>query len=246
MPRTARIKSDSGIYHVMLRGIDKRNIFLNPNDYEKFIESIIKAKEKVKFSVYAYCLMTNHVHALIRSDTEDIGETVRRIAVSYAQYHNNKYGRTGHLFQNRFKSEAVDDDQYFLTVIRYIHQNPLKAGIVKNIGDYRWSSFNEYNNNVSIVDSEFVLGYFKSIMEFINYNNEKNDDMCIEYNEKKRWADEELKDHISTYPNISCLQTLDKETRNTIIKNIKKDTGVSNRQLARILNIGRSILDNIK
>ena len=105
--------------------------------------------------------MKNHVHALIRSNTEDIGDTVRRIAVSYVKYHNNKYGRTGHLFQNRFKSEAVDNDQYFLTVTSYIHQNPFKAGIVKNVGDYRWSSFNEYNNgNVSIVDSEFFAGLF--------------------------------------------------------------------------------------
>ncbi|MGB4438093.1 MAG: transposase [Sedimentibacter sp.] len=247
MPRTARHKSESGIYHVMLRGIDKRNIFLKPNDYEKFIESIIKAKEKVKFFVYAYCLMTNHVHILVKQDNEDIGDTVRRIAVSYAQYHNNKYGRTGHLFQNRFRSEAVDNDQYFLTVIRYIHQNPLKAGIIKNIGDYKWSSYNEYiNNNECIVDSEFVLSYFKSIKEFINYHNEINEDVCLDYNQKKRWADEELKEFILTYPNISYLQKLDKKTRDTIIKNIKEDTGASNRQLARVLKIGRGILDTIK
>ncbi|WMJ77556.1 MULTISPECIES: transposase [unclassified Sedimentibacter] len=247
MPRSARLKSESGIYHVMLRGIDKRNIFLKPGDYEKFIESMIKAKEKVKFFVYAYCLMTNHVHILIKRDTEDIGDTVRRIAVSYAQYHNNMYGRTGHLFQNRFLSEVVDNGQYFLTVIRYIHQNPLKAGIIKDINDYKWSSYNEYiNDNEFIVDSEFALSYFKSIEEFINYHNETNEDVCLDYDEKKRWTDEELKKFILTYQNISCLQALDKKTRDTIIKKIKEDTGASNRQLARVLNIGRGILDTIK
>lgn len=165
MPRSARLKSESGIYHVMLRGIDKRNIFMNPADYEKFIESMIKAKEKAKLSVYAYCLMTNHVHILIKQHAEDVGDTVKRIAVSYAQYHNNRYGRTGHLFQNRFLSETVDNYQYFLTAIRYIHQNPVKAGIIKNVGDYKWSSYNEYiDDDKNVIESEFAIGYFKNIM----------------------------------------------------------------------------------
>lgn len=88
--------------------------------------------------------MTNHVHMLLKTETEEIGDVVKRITLGYAQYHNVKNGRTGHLFQNRFKSEPVNTDEYFLVVLRYIHQNPIKAGIVKRIEDYRWSSYNAY------------------------------------------------------------------------------------------------------
>ncbi|SDL00098.1 transposase [Natronincola ferrireducens] len=142
MTRIAREKSQTGIYHIMLRGIDKRNIFINDSDYEKFIEYIKKAKEKIEFTVYAYCLMTNHVHLLLKTESEEIGDVIRRITVGYAQYHNIKNGRTGHLFENRFKSEPVDTDDYFLIVLPYIHQNPIKAGMVERIEDYKWSSYN--------------------------------------------------------------------------------------------------------
>ncbi|AOY78083.1 transposase [Clostridium formicaceticum] len=87
MVRIAREKSQTGIYHIMLRGIDKRNIFINNSDYEKFIEHTTKAKEKAEFTVYGYCLMTNHVHMLLKTESEEIGDVIRRITVGYAQYH---------------------------------------------------------------------------------------------------------------------------------------------------------------
>ncbi|WP_132995115.1 transposase [Sporanaerobacter acetigenes] len=90
MPRGTREKSESGIYHVMLRGIDKMDIFLSNSDYEKFLYYIREAMDKSNFVVYGYCLMTNHVHLLIKTETEEIGDIVRRIAVGYAQYHNLK------------------------------------------------------------------------------------------------------------------------------------------------------------
>ncbi|MBS4024265.1 MAG: transposase [Clostridia bacterium] len=107
----------------MLRGIDKRDLFLNDSDYQKVIDYIQRAKEKIEFTVYAYCLLTNHTHLLLKKQTAslEIGDIVKRITVGHAQYHNVKNGRTGHLFQNRFKSEAVESDTYFLTVLRYIH-----------------------------------------------------------------------------------------------------------------------------
>ncbi|ARE89021.1 Transposase IS200 like protein [Clostridium formicaceticum] len=98
------------------------------------------ARKKTEFTVYGYCLMTNHVHILLKAESEEIGNVVRRITVGYAQYHNIKNGRSGHLFQNRFKSERVNTDDYFLIVLRYIHQNPIKAGVIERIEDYKWSN----------------------------------------------------------------------------------------------------------
>ena len=141
MSRNARKKSEIGIYHVMLRGIDKMNIFLCDSDYYIFLNHIKMAKERSNFLLLAYCLMTNHVHLLIKEGNEDLGDIIRRIAVGYAQYFNNKNGRIGHLFQNRFRSEPVNDERYLLVLLRYIHQNPVKAGIVKSIHEYKWSSY---------------------------------------------------------------------------------------------------------
>ena len=106
MPRYARKRSSTGIYHVMLKGIDGRDIFLDDEDKEKFIENMLKARDKGNFELYAYCLMDNHLHILIK-ESEGIGTSIKRIAVGYVQWHNNKYGRIGHLFQNRYLSEPV-------------------------------------------------------------------------------------------------------------------------------------------
>lgn len=177
MARQARKKSETGIYHIMLRGIDKRNIFLDDEDKRKFINSIIKAKKRGNFTLYAYCILNNHVHLLIKEESESIGESVKRITVGYIAWHNDKYKRTGHLFENRFKSEPVETDISFFRVLRYIHQNPLKAGIVKKLKDYHWSSYrqyiNKYNGFNSFIDTELTLSYFRSFKAFKSYNMEK-------------------------------------------------------------------------
>ena len=99
---------------------------------------------------YAYCLMSNHVHLLLRVNQEDIGSTIKHLAVMYAMYYNQKYSRSGHVFQDRFKSEPVNDMAYFVTLLRYIHQNPTKAGMVSKVGDYDWSSWKEYTGEVPV------------------------------------------------------------------------------------------------
>lgn len=248
MPRLARKASCIQTYHVILRGIDKRNIFLSTDDYQKFLFYILKAKEKCDFTVYAFCLMTNHVHILIRSEGAAIGDIMRRITVGYVQYHNNKYARTGHLFQNRFKSEPVEDTRYFLTLLRYIHQNPIKSGITKNISDYPWSSYHSYvgNNALDIVDTGLVMDSFPSIQRFKEFIATECENSCLEYNVKSKYTDDELFKLINELLDISKLDVLDINSRNIEIKKIKDHTKASNRQLSRVLGIGRGILSRIK
>jgi REP element-mobilizing transposase RayT len=230
----------------MLRGIDKRDVFLSIRDYKKFLNYVEKAQEKSDFVMYAYCLMTNHVHMLLKTDIEEPGDIIRRIAVGYAQYHNLQNGRTGHLFQNRYKSEPVENDSYFITVLRYIHQNPVKAGIVHNIKDYKWSSYNEYFSQNKLIDTTFPIALLGDIKAFEEFMSEANEDKCLEYDPKRRFTDEELIAQIS-FLNIDLnrLKELDIKTRNETLKKIKVNTEASNRQLSRILGIGRSIIDLI-
>lgn len=181
MARQARDRSELKVYHAILRGVNKQQIFECTEDYEHFVRILqrqcglpvetrpsrvqahypIDTEDETSSYIlkepgtiperhcylYAWCLMGNHVHLLIKESDEPIGDVMKRISSSYVYYYNHKYDRVGHLFQERFKSQPVEDWQYFLTLLRYIHQNPLKPQLVSNLNDYPWSSWLEYTDN---------------------------------------------------------------------------------------------------
>ncbi|GBF32390.1 hypothetical protein DCCM_0584 [Desulfocucumis palustris] len=249
MARQCREKSSTGIYHVMLRGIDKREIFLDDQDREKFLFYLSRAKEKSNYIIYGYCLMDNHVHLLIEEGHELIGESIKRITVGYVQWHNIKYSRTGHLFQNRYKSEAIEDDTYFLTALRYIHQNPIKAGLVQDISHYKWSSYTHYIEGAEqkLVSVDRGKGFFSSQDTFLDFMKMPNNDQCLEYEVNIKYTDKKLSDQILIiYNKPELIKSLRKEDRDNVIKEIKQCTGASNRQLSRVLGIGRGIIENVK
>ena len=136
MPRTGRAHSGTGIYHVMLRGINRQDIFEDPEDYWAFIKILSSLQQRLgddgacTCRIYAYCLMPNHVHLLLCEKDWKLGDVVKSVAASYAFFYNKKYGRIGHLFQDRFKSEPCNTPDYFITLFRYIHQNPVITGTV--------------------------------------------------------------------------------------------------------------------
>lgn len=247
MGRQQREKSQSGIYHVMLRGIDRRALFFEDEDREKFMWYLKRAKEKSGFLLYGYCLMDNHIHALLKEGDEELGQSIKRITVGYVQWHNVKYARVGHLFQNRYRSEVVEDDAYFLTVLRYIHQNPTKAKIVDDISYYKWSSFKEYIRveDTNYVDTDFVKKLFFNEEQFIRFMKMPSKAKCLGYEVKIRITDEKLKKEISQILKVDQLMDLPKEEREKLIAVIKEETKASNRQLSRVLGIRRSIIDKI-
>ena len=140
MSRTARISGDSGIYHVIVRGIDRRIIFEEDEDRDRFLSCLKAVREVSGFTLYAYCLMDNHVHLLIEARKEPLGLLMKRLGVRYVGWFNRKYARCGHLFQDRFMSEPVDTDDYFITVLRYIWRNPVEAGLCERPQDFPWGS----------------------------------------------------------------------------------------------------------
>ncbi len=225
MPRASRVKSESGIYHIMLRGINQQVIFECEEDYEKFIETIKKYKAISGYKIFAYCLMSNHIHLIVKEENEPIEQIIKRIAGSYVYWYNWKYYRKGHLFQDRFKSEPIEDEKYLLTAIRYIHQNPVKAGIAEKIDEYEYSSYNEYiNSGNDLIDKNFV---YEIISEegFAEFNDEDNDDKCLEIDDFTfRISDEDAKKiivKITGCKNTTELQLFNKEERNKCIKKMK-------------------------
>ncbi len=247
MPRQPRQKSESGIYHIMLRGINQQVIFEDDEDYYKFLETLEKYKTVCGYKLYAYCLMANHVHILLKVEKENLEQIMKRLAGSYVYWYNWKYYRKGHLFQDRFKSEPVENDEYFLTVLRYIHQNPLKAEIIEKLSEYKYSSYNEYINEKKITDTEFAL----SIMEkeiFIAFNNIVNEDKCLDCDDLSfRLSDNDAKgviQKVSKCENATEFQLLDIESRNKYIK-ILKLKGLSIRQISRLTGISFAIVRNL-
>lgn len=187
MPRGARVKSETGIYHVMMRGIGLQDIFIDDESCMRYLDTLARYREEFNFELYAYCLMSNHLHLLIREGIEPLACSMKRIGVSYVYWYNWQYGRKGHLFQDRYRSEPVENDGYFLTVLRYIHQNPLKAGMVQDVGDYKWSSYNEYLHKPFLVNVDFVLEMLaddreEAVKMFVQFNCESNDDRCLDIN----------------------------------------------------------------
>ena len=246
MPRQARKKSESGIYHIMLRGINQQQIFEDEEDKMRFLETVSKYKAQCGYEIYAYCLMGNHVHMLLKEGKENLTLVLKRIACSYVYWYNWKYRRCGHLFQDRFRSEPVEDDSYFLTVIRYIHQNPLKAGICKNIDEYKFSSYEEYVKRNNFVDTDLCFGIIGK-EEFIKFNNEINEDVCLDIRENDfRLTDDDTMKIIwktCRCKSASDFQKLDRAKRNYYIEKIHQQ-GLSIRQISRLTGLSRKIVES--
>ena len=240
MPRQARKKSSTGIYHVMMRGINQQQIFEDCEDYQKFIRILAEYQEVSKYKLYAYCLMSNHIHLLIQEEEEPIEQIFKRIGSKYVYWYNIKYARKGHLFQDRFKSEPVETDSYFLTVIRYIHRNPVKAGICKKVENYEYSSIHEYILLPNFIDTEYVFSIIPR-KEFFEFNNLESSDSCLDIDEAKvlRVTDEQAKQIIKKYSKCESetdFQRLDIKKRNNCLRTFKKK-GISIRQISRLTGI---------
>ncbi len=252
MPRSARKKSSSGIYHIILRGINKQRIFEDDEDNLYFLEMLKTYKDISGYELYAYCLMSNHLHLLIKEGEEPLSIAFRRIGASFVYWYNRKYSRSGHLFQDRFKSEPVETGEYFLTVMRYIHQNLLKAGIAKEVQEYPWSSYREYSQKPLICNTEFALNMFsldhiKALQIWVEFNQENNNDQCMEYDDGARMNDSEvaaLIESIADVINPKEIQNYEKQERDEVIKLLKRK-GLSIRQIERLTGVSFGVIRGI-
>lgn len=194
MPRQARKKSESGIYHIMLRGINRQQIFEDTEDYYKFLAILKEYKAISRYDIYAYCLMGNHIHLLLREGAESLEQVFKRICGKFVYWYNAKYQRSGHLFQDRFKSEPVDTQEYLLTVIRYIHQNPVKAKLCRHVSQYAYSSYTAYLGGDDLVDTAYILGIW-TLDEFVVLNDAVVEANCLDIieNVTMRLTDEQAR-----------------------------------------------------
>ena len=254
MPRRAREKSDSGYYHVMLRGNERRNIFMDRDDQKKYLTLLSRQAEKGTIAVIAYCLMDNHLHLLLRENEGGLAKAMSSVGTAYVIYFNEKYYRSGHLFQNRYKSEAIEGETYLFAALRYIHQNPVKAAMCAKAEDYEWSSDRYYRNPGlrGFVDTEILLSI-----------SENREDAAVEYSrlmeipETEKFA--EIPEPPKTREEISAVvekamkragitDMKEKRSRDAIEQvayRLHKDCGLSMRQIAEGLGISKSMVQKI-
>ena len=245
MPRTARTISQSGYYHVLSRGTGKQIIFEDDEDHIFFLKILDKYRKEESSDIIAYCLMDNHFHILVRSDNLD--RLMQKTGTTYAVYYNKKYDRTGHLFQNRFKSVPVETESSLLNVVRYIHNNPVKAGIC-SVDQYRWSSWEAYFGKKSLVQTDIVLSILGGRDGFLLYSKLDDTDPAesclLDVDHTGRLTDEKAHRIIREKLNLESgtkIQSMSRQHRDMALR-ILKNEHLSIRQIERLTGLSRGII----
>lgn len=239
------LKSITKTYHILLRGINKQDIFLDNVDKSKFFRELKRAKEEFGFKIDAYAIMNNHVHLVIYDENDNLSEIIHKIATKYGLYFNKKYDRVGHVFQNRYKSICVETEGYLKNLIRYVIRNPQKDGICP-MHQYNWSSYREFVYKENITDVEFILKLFaenrecaiNQFLEFCNAMEDKYSD--AEFEMENTLNDEQAWDCIERIVKIdlNVFNNCNQKDRDKYIYEISNIKGISVKQMSRLLGIG--------
>lgn len=244
MPRKARIVSETAYYHVISRGNNKQIIFESDNDYRHFIEIVFQYSKKWKVKIPAYCLMNNHIHLLIYDPETNISNFMKGVNQKYAQYFNNKYGRIGTLFQDRYKSLAITDKQYLQTVFMYIIQNPARAKICST-KRYKWNSYKEYSKKNSNIDEKSWKPIIGDI-ENINYLISQKDGEILFFSKDpiNNFQIRETLKHNFGIANPYAIQRMDIDFQKNAIRYLKH-MGLKIKDISRITGISKNIVARI-
>ncbi len=228
----------------MSQGINQQHLFEDESDYSYFLESIIRIKAEMYFELHAYCLMSNHVHLPIRKNRMgDISTIMKRLLTKYVMFFNSKYERSGALIASRYKSVPVEVDEYFIPLICYIHQNPVRAGMVKEIEAYRYSSYREYVHGGRLVETSFSLNLIGK-NEWIRLHDHlvKNN---FDVSGRISLSEEEIHRKILLYTKGRepyVIADWPRAERDALLKCLKETGGLSIRQIERATGVSRGVI----
>ena len=254
MPRRPRQKSETGVYHVMVRGINKSDIFFDDQDRLHYLRTLLRAKKGNAINLYGYCLMTNHIHLVLKDhDNGRLPIFMKSLGISHASFINWKYDRVGHLYQNRYRSEIISTEGDLLACLRYVHNNPPKAGLSSTPGEYRWSSYSDYlrQNENELVSTEYILNLFAedrqgAQKEFIKFSQEQGNEDFLDISDHD--SDD---DHLAAVLKILTQNNLfpnqlkemgNVPMRSRVIKQIRESTQVTVDELVKILGLSKSTI----
>ncbi len=244
MPRRPRQESGTGFYHIVSRGLDKEPVFQTKEEKDRMWKIIRENLKKYRIKMYAYCIMSNHLHLLVKADLKELSLFMAKILAAYAHYYNHKHDRTGYVFQGRFRSQCIESEAYFWNCLRYIHLNPVKANLCKNPVNYLHSSMAEYIDVKSrkLLDSEsykLLKSRFYDRKEFEKFHRSSNGDFFIdileeEFLERKAIA-KEILERMHMEMEVSEKEILDYiKTRDLFEKELKEMFGISKKKVQKI------------
>lgn len=245
-----RSVSEADLYHVVVRGTGRMIIFEDDEDRLRFLKSAWDLLGDHRGEILAYCLMDNHVHLLMRMELPLLSDYMHQLNTGYARRFNLRHGRVGHLFQGRFFSEAVTSDEQLLSTVRYIHRNPVKAGMTPTC-DFEWSSYRKYLAGPKSAGAKSVLDVFGGIGPFARFHEEgssAHDFDGFEGSAAHRLDDGEIPLIAAAalgFDDFPSISSLPKDQRNACLRKLK-DAGLSVRQIERLTGIGRGIISRAK
>lgn len=217
MPRFPRNYLQTDYLHIITQGINKKYIFEKEEDIKYYIKIMYELTKEQKVKIIAYCIMNNHAHILIQTErVEELSKYMQRLNTKYGIYYNKKYNRVGYVFRNRYKSEGIYSEEHMNSCIKYIYENPVKAGICNKAEEYKYSNYKKVDKNLN--------------MEYIFLEFDKDN--------KKEWRS--FIDNYLLENNIKVFELIkDKQKLKNLIKILKDEYNVSLRKISEELNIGR-------
>lgn len=224
MSRLPRSNIQTFYFHIMIQGIDKNYIFEYPEDIKYYIKLMYKLKEEHEILIIAYCIMNNHAHLLVKAKkTNELSKYMQRLNTRYGKYYNYKFDRVGYVFRDRYKSEGIYSNEHLYHCIKYIYDNPVKAGICENPAEYPYSNYKK-------IDYIFNEANYK----FIDIDNDTND------------VSEEIINNYLTQNGITLAQlTTDKKKLTNLVSILKEKYNISLRQIAQKTNLNRELIRRI-
>lgn len=253
MPRKPRQESSTELYHVTSRGLNKSAIFAQNRERSRFLNIIMEFLNEYNIMIFAYCIMSNHFHILIKAPIEELSAFMANILAVYAIYYNQKHHRIGYVFDGRFRSQCIEDESYFFNCLRYIHLNPVKANICHSIEKYRYSSFQEYISPTpsGIINSkgfEIIKNRFESLEHFKEFHTLSTDKVFIDLPEdelmQRKAIASNLLDNMQDNLNIPAIDILDYiRTRNLYDEMIKNFFHISMKQAQTIRQLIKEELE---
>lgn len=253
MARQARVISKTDYYHVIMRGNNKDYIFKRNTDKAYFMEYLLKLQDEGLISVAGWCLMDNHVHLIVRAEPDHLTTVFKRLNIKYAMMYHREYKTVGHVFQDRFMSEPIETDEYMMLVTRYIHQNPVKAKMVKSPEEYKWSSYKSYIKDDLNETMKFVKSLFNNNDRgFKEYHQEEDDEEYLEIKEDQiRYREERcqkiIADFCNKYDIIESREIYNnKELLKEIIDELADRSGMSLRAIAKHIEVSFSTIQAIR
>ena len=232
MARHKRFISQHNIYHIVLKGINANTIFYNDNDYVSFLKYFKEVCNNYNVELLAYCLMSNHIHLMLKLKEDNIAEMFKSFGARYVPKYNINHGRIGPLFNGRYYSSPINDEDYLLAVLRYIHFNPVNAGVANSLEEYKWCSYNEYLKHCSnICDVNYIESMFsKKELQMLHIIDDSVLDETFIINSRINGADE--------CDIISFLNRNEKRNVEELIEMLKR-AKVSKKGIAKALKIDR-------